>query len=152
MRKYKLLYFVSEDEYFLSHKIDQARSALKKNFEVLVVCNFSDKEKIIQSYGFKTQHIGISRGSINPLREIFCIIKLYITIIRYNPDLIQSIALKPILYISLISKLFRKPKMIFCVVGLGYIFISKKISSKILKFIYVNLINIFLKKMIFLQK
>ena len=45
MRKYKLLYFVSEDEYFLSHKIDQACSALKNNFEVLVVCNFTDKEK-----------------------------------------------------------------------------------------------------------
>ena len=59
MRKYKLLYFVSEDEYFLSHKIDQACSALKNNFEVLVVCNFTDKEKKIQSYGFKTKHIEI---------------------------------------------------------------------------------------------
>ena len=29
MKKYKLLYFVSEDEYFISHKIDQASSALK---------------------------------------------------------------------------------------------------------------------------
>ena len=40
MKKYKLLYFVSEDEYLLSHKIDLACSALKNNFEVLVVCNF----------------------------------------------------------------------------------------------------------------
>ena len=54
MRKYKLLYFVSEDEYFLSHKIDQACSALKNNFDVLVVCNFTNLEKI-QSYGFKTK-------------------------------------------------------------------------------------------------
>ena len=68
MRKYKLLYFVSEDEYFLSHKIDQASAALKNNLEVLVVCNFTDKEKTIKSYGFKTQHIGINRGSINPFR------------------------------------------------------------------------------------
>ena len=29
MKKYKLLYFVSEDEYFITHKIDQAKSALK---------------------------------------------------------------------------------------------------------------------------
>ena len=147
MRKYKLLYFVSEDEYFLSHKIDQACSALKNNFEVLVVCNFTDKEKKIQSYGFKTKHIEIIRGSINPLRELFCIIKLFLIIIKFKPDLIQSVALKPILYTSIISKVFRKQKMIFCVVGLGYVFISKKISSKILKFTYVSLINIFLKKM-----
>ncbi len=146
MRKYKLLYFVSEDEYFLSHKIDQAYSALKNNFEVLVVCNFTDKEKIIQSHGFKTKHIKMNRGSVNPLTELFCIIKLYLIIIKFKPDLIQSVALKPILYTSIISKIFKKSKMIFCVVGLGYIFISKKISSKILKFTYVSLLNIFLKK------
>ena len=29
MKKYKLLYFVSEDEYFLTHKMSQAKSALK---------------------------------------------------------------------------------------------------------------------------
>ena len=110
MRKYKLLYFVSEDEYFLSHKIDQACSALKNKFEVLVVCNFTDKEKIIQSYGFKTKHIEINRGSINPLRELFCIIKLFLIIIKFKPDLIQSVALKPILYTSIISKVFRKQK------------------------------------------
>ncbi len=146
MRKYKLLYFVSEDEYFLSHKIDQAYSALKNNFEVLVVCNFTDKEKIIQSHGFKTKHIKMNRGSINPLTELFCIIKLFLIIIKFKPDLIQSVALKPILYTSIISKIFKKSKMIFCVVGLGYIFISKKLSSKILKFMYVGLLNIFLKK------
>ena len=146
MRKYKLLYFVSEDEYFLSHKIDQASSALKNNFEVLVVCNFTDKEKIIKSHGFKTQHIGINRGSINPFREFYCIIKLLLIIIKFKPDLIQSVALKPILYTSILSRVFSKPKMIFCVVGLGYIFISKKISSRFLRFTYVNLMNIFLKK------
>ncbi len=146
MRKYKLLYFVSEDEYFLSHKIDQAYSALKNNFEVLVVCNFTGKEKIIQSHGFKTKHIKMNRGSINPLTELFCIIKLFLIIIKFKPDLIQSVALKPILYTSIISKIFKKSKMLFCVVGLGYIFISKKISSKILKFMYVRLLNIFLKK------
>ena len=59
-------------------------------------------------------------------------LELFLIIIKFKPDLIQSVALKPILYTSIISKVFRKQKMIFCVVGLGYVFISKKISSKIL--------------------
>ena len=45
MKKYKLLYFVSEDEYFLSHKVDQASSALSNNYEILLVCNFINNEK-----------------------------------------------------------------------------------------------------------
>ena len=43
--KYKLLYFVSEDEYFISHKIEQVQDALKKNIDVLVVTKFKKKGK-----------------------------------------------------------------------------------------------------------
>ena len=45
MKKYKLLYFVSEDQYFFTHKKDQAISALKNNFDVLVICKFTNLEK-----------------------------------------------------------------------------------------------------------
>ena len=50
--KYKLLYFVSEDEYFISHKIEQVQDALKKNIDVLVVTKFKKKEKQIKDAGF----------------------------------------------------------------------------------------------------
>ena len=44
MKKYKLLYFVSEDEYFITHKIDQAKSALKYFKEIKIV--FVDSQNI----------------------------------------------------------------------------------------------------------
>ena len=103
MRKYKLLYFVSEDEYFLSHKIEQAKFALKNNFEVLVLCKFSQNQEIIKSHGFKTQNINLDRKSLNPFKEIICLLKLFTIITRYSPDIIQSVALKPILYTSIVS-------------------------------------------------
>ena len=64
---------------------------------------------------------------------------------NFKPDLIQCIALKPILYTSLISPLIRKLKSL-CIVGLGYLFIDKKKSTKIIKKIYIMLLNIFLSK------
>ena len=69
MKKYKLLYFVSEDEYFLSHKIFQAKDALKNKFDVMVICNFTKYENKIKSEGFKTQNINFDRRSINPLNK-----------------------------------------------------------------------------------
>lgn len=45
MKKYKLLYLVSEDEYFLTHKLPHALIALKNGFEVLIVCRFSKFKK-----------------------------------------------------------------------------------------------------------
>ena len=41
MKKYKLLYFVSEDEYFISHKIGQAISGFKVFNEITIISRFS---------------------------------------------------------------------------------------------------------------
>ena len=125
-KKYKLLYFVSEDEYFISHKIEQVKEALKKNIDVLVVTKFKKKEKQILDAGFKTMHIDFDRKSITPIKEFLCILKLVTIIFKFKPNIIQANALKPILYISLISHfLTKKTKVILCVVGLGYLFIKK---------------------------
>ena len=66
MKKYKLLYFVSEDEY-LSHKIFQAKDALDNKFDVKVICNFKNHEKI-RSLGFKTYNLQFNRKSLNPIK------------------------------------------------------------------------------------
>ena len=146
MKKYKLLYFVSEDQYFLSHKLDQAQSALKNGFDVQVICKFTNYEKKIRKLGFKTKNINFKRGSLNPFKEIKKILDFLKTVLKFKPDIIQSIALKPILYSSLISILTKKTKLVMCVVGLGFLFIDKKISTKILKSIYIFLIKMFLVK------
>ena len=61
------------------------------------------KEKQIKNAGFKTKHIDIDRKSINPIKEFLCILKLLTIIFKFKPNIIQANALKPILYISLIS-------------------------------------------------
>ena len=146
MKKYKLLYFVSEDEYFLSHKIDQAKFALNNNFEVLVVCKFSNSEKTIKSHGFKTKNINLNRRSVNPFTEFLCLLRFLMIVFDFKPDIIQSVALKPILYTSILSPLIRKTNIVLCVVGLGYLFINKSQFIRILKNIFFKLISFFLVK------
>ena len=146
-KKYKLLYFVSEDEYFISHKIEQVQHAIKKNIDVLVVTKFKKKEKQILNAGFKTKHLDFDRKSLNPVKEFLCILKLAVIIFKYKPNIIQANALKPILYISLISYfLSKKIKIILCVVGLGYLFIEKKKKKNLIKNIYLLLMKFTLRK------
>ena len=45
MKKFKLLYFVSEDEYFVTHKLAQALEAKKKNFNVVVLTKLNKFKK-----------------------------------------------------------------------------------------------------------
>ena len=131
MKKCKLLYFISEDEYFLTHKLSQALEAKKNNFEVSVVTKFSNFNKKIKSYGFKTYELNFDRKSLNFFSNLLSLFFFLKIIFKEKPDIIQSIALKPILYTSLISKLFTKTNFIFCVVGLGYLFLSKAIRLKL---------------------
>jgi glycosyltransferase involved in cell wall biosynthesis len=146
-RKYKLLYFVSEDEYFISHKIEQVQHAIKKKIDVLVVTKFKKKEKKILNAGFKTKHLDFDRKSLNPVKEFLCILKLAVIIFKYKPNIIQANALKPILYISLISYfLSKKTKIILCVVGLGYLFIEKNKKNFFIKNIYLLLVKFTLRK------
>ena len=60
MKKYKLLYFVSEDEYFISHKIDQAISGFKVFNEITIISRFSKYSNKIKSSGFRTKNIKLN--------------------------------------------------------------------------------------------
>ena len=108
MKKYKLLYFVSEDHYFLTHKLPHALLALKNNFEVLIVCNTSKFKKKILAYGFNIKHIDLDRKSINPFQELKTLIHLIRIISDFKPDILQSVALKPIIYSSFCKIFFSK--------------------------------------------
>ena len=98
MKKFKLLYFVSEDEYFVSHKLAQFK-AKKKNFNVVVLTKLNKFKKKILSFGIKTFNFNLDRKSINPFTNFLLVVKLYNIVTKFNPDIIQSNALKPILYI-----------------------------------------------------
>ena len=146
MKKYKLLYFVSEDEYFLSHKIFQAKDALKNKFDVMIICNFTKYENKIRSQGFKTQNINFDRKSINPLNNINCLIRLLKIIHTFRPNIIQCFALKPILLTSMAVFFNKNIKVLCCVVGVGFLIINRTFFSDIIRGFYFFLLKKFTMK------
>ena len=146
MKKFKLLYFVSEDEYFVTHKLAQALEAKKKNFNVVVLTKLNKFKKKIESLGIKTLNFNLDRKSINPITNFLLVVKLYSIIRKEKPEIIQSNALKPILYIALISRFFKNISFIYCVVGLGYLFLKKNLTNNIIRKVYFFLLKTFIKK------
>ena len=146
MKKFKLLYFVSEDEYFVTHKLAQALEAKKKNFNVVVLTKLNKFKKKIESLGIKTLNFNLDRKSINPITNFLLVVKLYNIIKKEKPGIIQSNALKPILYIALISRFFKNISFIYCVVGLGYLFLKKNLTNNIIRKVYFFFLKTFIKK------
>jgi len=129
----KILYFVSEDWYFCSHRIPIARDVKKNGFEVVVVTNVDKHEKIIIDEGFRLIPIKLNRRGKNPLKElniIFNLIKIYK---KEKPDIVHNVALKPIVYGSIAALFAAKSYVVNAFAGMGYIFTGNDLRHTALK-------------------
>ena len=146
MKKYKLLYFVSEDQYFLTHKLAHAKKAIKDGFDVFVACKTSILMQDIEKHGIKVLSFNFDRKNLNILKEIKKIITFFILLKKIKPDILQSIALKPIIYACLSSVFFPKIIRIHCIVGLGYLFINKGIKLLMIRLIVEKIFKLFFNR------
>src|SRR5277367_3764811 len=72
----RLLYVVTEDWYFLSHRLPMARAARAAGFEVHVATNVGDDADAIEREGFTLHPVRFVRGRLSPFRSIGTILAL----------------------------------------------------------------------------
>tara|TARA_A100001388_G_C28772298_1_gene504694 strand:- start:2353 stop:3507 length:1155 start_codon:yes stop_codon:yes gene_type:complete len=144
MKQKRILFNISEDWFFLSHFLSRALNAKKSGFEIYVCCNETNKRKIIESHGIKFIKHPYRRSNINPIYEIYILIRLLFVIKKTKPDLIHNIALKPIIHGSFAARLLNFRTVINAPVGMGYVFSSNNLKAKLLKPIVLFLLRIFL--------
>jgi len=140
----KVLFIVSEDWYFISHRLSLAKSAIDNGYEVTLITRISKHRDYLNSLGIKTVNWPIIRRSLNPFQElktIYCIIK---TVRSYKPDLIYSVGIKPVIYTVLSKTLFNVNGIVLALAGLGFIFRSNRFSAKLIKLFIVSIFRIFL--------
>jgi glycosyltransferase involved in cell wall biosynthesis len=133
----KILFIVSEDWYFVSHRLNLAKFAIERGYEVSLLSNMGTHENFINSIGVKTIHWPIQRKSRNPLKELYVIYSLFKLVKQYKPNLIHAVAIKPIFYTVLSSMLTNLNGVVLAFGGLGFIFRSKKVVAKFLRFFIV---------------
>jgi glycosyltransferase involved in cell wall biosynthesis len=118
MNRPKLLFLVTEDRYFCTHRLSLAVAALEAGYEVTVATRISEYGDLIRSKGLRLAPISLSRRAGNPIIEIFRIALLYF---RLRPDIVHQVALKPVIYGTIAARLMRVPTIINAVAGLGWL-------------------------------
>lgn len=146
-RPLKLIFFVTEDWYFYSHRMPLALFAQKSGFDIVVVTRVNGHAERIRKHGFKLIPINISRRGKNPLKELRVIFQLISIYKSEAPDIAHHIALKPVLYGSIAALFVKVPKIVNAMAGLGFLFSSK---SNMAKFMRVLVTKVF--RYIFNQK
>ena len=119
----KLLFLVTEDWYFCSHRLPVARAARDAGFAVAVATRVREHGEAIQAEGFSLHPLGWRRrgsgiqGHLHALREI---VRLYRA---EKPDLLYHVALKPVLFGGIATRLAfpagKRPALVSAVMGLG---------------------------------
>jgi glycosyltransferase involved in cell wall biosynthesis len=129
----KLLYLVTEDWHFCSHRLLLARAAKAANFDVVVATRVKDHGAQICAEGFKLVPIHLSRRSTNPLQELESMWELLRVYQDEKPDIVHQVSVKPVLYGSVVGRLSGVGGTVNALTGLGYVFSSPRLKARLLR-------------------
>jgi glycosyltransferase involved in cell wall biosynthesis len=126
----RILYVVTEDWYFLSHRLPMARAAKAAGYEVHVATRLKEGRAAIEREGFVPHALSWSRGSLSPLGSISAVFALRRLLRALKPDLLHNISLKPVLLGGTASLGFSRLAVVNSLTGLGTLFIGEaKVSG-----------------------
>ena len=128
----RVLYVVSEDWYFLSHRLPMARAARDAGFEVHVATKVTDGAAAIEAERFILHPIPFARGRLSPLAAWATISALRRIHRMAAPAVVHHVSVQPAMLGSL-AALGRSVASVNALTGLGFTFISKKPSARFLK-------------------
>jgi len=128
----RLLYLVTEDWYFVSHRLPMARAARQAGFEVHVATRVVGHGEAIAREGFALHRLDWKRGSTSPvalLRSVRAVRALYRAV---RPDLVHHVALQPSIVGSL-AALGLPLATINAVTGLGATFTAPTLKARLVR-------------------
>lgn len=124
MSRRRLLFFVTEDYYFVSHRLALARAAQAAGYEVAVVTRVRECGEVITRSGLRLIPFENVRSGLNPLAELRTLLRLIALYRRERPDLVHHVAMKPVLYGSVAALFAGRPAVVNAVAGMGWLFTS----------------------------
>jgi glycosyltransferase involved in cell wall biosynthesis len=121
----RILYVVTEDWYFLSHRLPMARAAKAAGYEVHVATRLKDGRAAIEREGFMPHALDWSRGSLSFSGSLSAIVALRRLLRELRPDILHNVSLKPVLLGTLASLGLTATAVVNGVTGLGTLFIGE---------------------------
>jgi len=127
----RLLYVVTEDWYFLSHRLPMARAAKAAGYDVHVATRIKEGRMVIEKEGFTTHALSWSRGSLSAFGSLAAVLELRRLFRKLDPDILHNVSLKPVLLGTAASLGLSDTATVNSVTGLGTLFIGEAKLSEI---------------------
>jgi glycosyltransferase involved in cell wall biosynthesis len=141
----RLIYVVTEDWYFLSHRLPMARAARAAGFEVHVATNVGEDAANIREEGFILHPVRFARGRLSPLRTMRTILALRRLYRTVNPAIVHYVAMQPTL-LGIVASFGSKFAVVYAITGLGYAFVADSGKTRSLRRAFRRLLRLGLNR------
>jgi glycosyltransferase involved in cell wall biosynthesis len=117
-----LIFVVTEDWYFVSHRLPLAVSAQRNGFDVIVATRCGKHCRAIKDAGLQVIPFEMNRRGLSPftlMREVLALAAIYKC---ERPNVVHHVALRPVVVGGLAARLARIPGVVSAVTGMGFLF------------------------------
>jgi len=128
----KLIFLVTEDWYFCSHRLPMARAARDSGFDVAVATRVTAHGDAIRAEGFTLHPLRWKRRAVGPLAAVMAIAEIRRLYRREQPLIVHHVALKPALLGGIAARLAGVPIVVGMVTGMGYLGGSDRPAARLL--------------------
>ena len=125
----RILYLVTDDWFFWSHRLHLARAARDAGWQVVVATSAGAFRPAIEAEGFLFEPLRFRRTVAGQLGNVLALPALVRLYRRAAPDIVHHVSFLPIFFGSIAARLARVPSTLNAVTGLGAAFIDKRPRS-----------------------
>ena len=142
----RILYVVTEDWYFLSHRLPMARAAKAAGYEIHVATRLNKGREAIEAEGFTPHALTWQRGSLSPTHSIAGVAELRKLLREIRPDILHNISLKPVLLGGIASIGLSSIAVVNSLTGLGTLFVGNHRKSELTRPLVAAALRALLKR------
>jgi glycosyltransferase involved in cell wall biosynthesis len=132
--KPRLMYVVTEDWYFVSHRLKLASVALEQGFDVAVATRVRDAGDAIRSAGITLFPLHyLRRSSVRPWIEWKAVAELTALYKHWRPSIVHHVAAKPVIYGAIAAHRAGVAGVVSALAGFGFVYASRALRARALR-------------------
>jgi glycosyltransferase involved in cell wall biosynthesis len=145
-KKRTIIFLVTEDWYFWTHRLPVAHAARQAGFEVIVAARTTAHAERIRGEGFQVRPLAWRRKGDGPLVAVRALAAIYRIYRVERPTLVHHVALKAIVFGSIAAFFARVPHQVNAVAGLGFAFTETSPKTLALRTAILLVLRLFVRR------
>lgn len=136
----KIVLFANTDWYLYNFRQSLAEQYRKNGLYVVLVSPPGEYGDELSRLGYRWIPLQFSTRSVNPLRELIVLWRVFMLYWREKPDMVHHFTIKCALYGSIVARVLGGIKILNSITGMGHVFTDPGLRSRIIatfvKFLY----------------